>query len=138
MNQQSPMAQNGPKQFHASFPRRSTQYDRRCVQLGELQRGFGSPASKRPVSRTPYGDVGRSPPGATGVGLATPAADPLSGRNGPEHRTQGGPRLTVIRGGVTQRFLPIREPRSDPRIGRVRAGLRTVVLLTVTWPIGLS
>src|SRR4029079_7920317 len=28
----------------------------------------------------------------------SPQADPLAGRNGPEHRAQGDPRLTVIRG----------------------------------------
>jgi hypothetical protein len=30
------MAQNGPEQFHASFPRCSAQYDRWCVQLGGM------------------------------------------------------------------------------------------------------
>jgi hypothetical protein len=46
------MAQNGPKQFHGSFPRRSTQYDRRCFQLGAMTHAESGKAAGRTAPQT--------------------------------------------------------------------------------------
>jgi hypothetical protein len=50
MNQQSPMAPNGPKQFHASFLTPAHRHERTFGSLlASLRRWIGAAAERRPV-----------------------------------------------------------------------------------------